>query len=126
MQSKLVLAPLVIVTLTGCVAPQPQRTWVQTAPPATTKFDADRGVCTAEAYRAVGAPPSSGSGSSVTTFSAETSRGTQITGQATTTPQGQLFGSAAGSRAYDADARYNQALDSVFKGCMAQRGWSLR
>ena len=126
MQSKIIFAPLLVGVLAGCVAPQPQRTWVQTATPVTTKFDADKGACTAEAYRAVGAPPSSGSSSSVTTFSAETSRGTQITGQATTTPQNQLFGFAAGRRAYDADARYNQALESVFKGCMAQRGWSLR
>ncbi len=115
-----------VALLSSCAA-APQQAWFHSSGRADqTQFQIDDGACVAQAYRAVGGPPAVASGGSSTTFSGQTSSGTTFQGQSQTVPTNQMFGAAAGFQAYDAEDRYNQAVNAVFRGCMAQRGWSLR
>src|SRR5207302_723896 len=83
------------------------------------------GACTAAAYRAVGEPP--GSRDTVTDFSASTSSGESISGQArTTTGDGSLGSIAEGMQKAERQQQYRAALNSVYSGCMAQHGWYLQ
>ena len=113
------------VVLSACSV-QPKHEWFHSSGSASqSQLQIDDSICSSAAYQAVGAPPSSTSGST-TTFSGSTSRGTTFEGQARTSPNSQMFGAAAGIQAAEADARYNNALRAIHRGCMAERGWTLR
>jgi len=94
---------------------------------AQQQFVADRGTCTAAAYRAVGAPPASQiPPDTVTTFSGYTSSGGYMYGQAHTTSGSLFAGPAEGFEQAQRENQYRTASTNVFNGCMAQRGWTLQ
>lgn len=114
-----------VALLTACAAP-PQQAWYHLSGTSISqRFQTDDGTCTGVAYRSVGAPPTTQSGST-TTFSGQTSTGTTFQGEARTAPANQLFGAPAGFQAYETQNRYEQAVRSVHRGCMAERGWTLQ
>lgn len=114
-----------VALLVACAAPS-QKAWFHSSGSSDSqRFHADDGTCTGLAYRSVATPPSTQSGST-TTFSGQTSTGTTFQGEARTAPANQLFGAAAGFQAYDTQNRYEQAVRSIHRGCMAERGWTLR
>ena len=92
---------------------------------AQQQFVADQGACTGAAYRVVGGPPQAPQlpPPSTTNFSGYTSQGNYVQGQAQTTYSSQNpFWD--GMQQGQAQAQYQNALTSVFNGCLAQRGWS--
>jgi hypothetical protein len=127
--------------LSGCatLAPPPY-SWQNdhlTGEAAGQQFPIDNGACTAAAYRSIGSPPQEpaapSSHGSVTNFTASTSSGESISGQATTSRSGGLYGAPAGAEEaqrqiqyQNASQQYSTALRSVYVGCMAQRGWTLQ
>ena len=115
-----------VLLLSAC-AVAPQQAWFHTSGRADQRqFQVDDGVCTAIVYRTVGSPPPADGGGTSTTFSGQYSTGTTFRGQAETVPRSQGFGFSEGFQTYEAKTRYNNAVRSVFRGCMAERGWSLQ
>ena len=114
--------------LSGCAAlATPQYSWYHyalTGQAAQQRFSVDNGACTAAAYREVGQPPESRD--TVTDFSASTSSGEQISGQARTTTGGSLGSITEGMQKVERENQYRAALNSVYSGRMAQRGWTLQ
>lgn len=114
------------VLLASCAAP-PQPVWYHSSGTFNQqRFSGDDSICTSLAYRSIGGPPQAQAGGSTTSFSGQTSTGTTFQGESRTVPANQMFGTAAGFQAYEAQANYNQAIRSVHRGCMAERGWSLQ
>lgn len=120
----LLLLPALLV-LTACATRQ-QMAWYHSSGHAgQQQFNTDNAICTGVAHRSAGAPPAQQSSTS-TTFSGQTSSGTTFQGQATTSPSNQMWGMAAGFQAAEVQARHEQAIRSIHRGCMAERGWTLQ
>lgn len=121
-----IIAATAVLFLTACASTQYHwRHNSLSGAAAQQQFSVDQGACTAEAYRVIGGPPQSPQlpPGSTTTFSGNTSRGTQFSGQAQTTySDPNPFWS--GYKQAEAERQHRTALSQVFTGCMAQRGWS--
>jgi hypothetical protein len=91
------------------------------------RFSIDQGHCTAAAYRSVGPLPTTDTETTNTTFAATTSSGETISGTATSTQSGTSLGSVAeGMAQAQRQQQYQAAINSIYNGCMAERGWTLR
>ncbi len=124
----LVLALLALALLTACASPPPQQqmNWRHsylTGQAAQQQHAIDSAACAGTARNAAGPPPQAPQGS-VTDFSARSSGGGYITGQARTTPQSGMYGAPAGIQLAEAQSRWESNIANMALSCMAQRGWS--
>ena len=123
---------LLVITLAllvaSCATTQTQVMWRHNSlkgAAAQQQFTADNGLCTGEAYRAIGAPPvfQNAQPQTDTRFSGRTSGGANFEGNATTTYSDPNPFMRAW-RESEVQSQYESALYAVFVGCMARRGWS--
>ena len=124
-----IMYALAAVLLGACaVGPTQQPNWRHnqlTGQAAQQQHAIDSRACVAAAQSAIGPPPGALTPpNSVTNFSAQTSSGVYVTGQATTTAQAQMFGAPVGIQQANIQNQYMNAVGSLTLNCMAQRGWS--
>lgn len=122
-----ILSALAGLLLMGCaIAPSQQPNWRHnqlTGQAAQQQHDIDRAQCLAAARSAVAPPLAQMPPSTVTNFFANTPSG-YVSGQATTTTQGGMYGAPVGIQQANAQINYESAFANMALGCMAQRGWS--
>ena len=122
----IVLIALALLLLNACATQQGQWRHNQlTGQAAQQQLAIDTDPCLATARNVVGPPPATQTPrDTVTTFSGYSSSGGYVRGEARTTTQSGMYGAPVGIQQSDMQNQYANTINSVFLGCMRQRGWT--